>query len=103
MGKINFQIIYICSYYNCTSKYFVSFFLEYLKENNAVINNKYQEIAEWKERIKKYHKHNQEKCEEAKTVILNLRSENEDLRKQLQETKNQAFYSLVSVIIFGIK
>lgn len=67
---------------------------EYLKENNAVINNKYQEIAEWKEKIKKYHKHNQEKCEEAKNLILTLRSENEDLKKQLQETKNQAFQSL---------
>lgn len=67
---------------------------EYLKENNAVINNKYQEIADWKERIKKYHKHNQEKCEEAKNVILNLRSENENFKKQLQETKNQAFHSL---------
>lgn len=70
-------------------------FAEYLKENNGVINNKYQEIADWKERIKKYHKHNQEKCEEAKNVILNLRSENETFKKQLQETKNQAFHSLV--------
>ena len=41
--------------------YRCNLFSEYLKENNAVINNKYQEIAEWKERIKKYHKHNQEK------------------------------------------
>ena len=67
---------------------------DFLKENNSVINNKYQELAKWNERIKKYHKHNQEKCEEAKTVILNLRSENDDLKKQLQETKTQAFHTL---------
>jgi hypothetical protein len=39
-----------------------------------------------------------EKCEEAKTLILNLRSENDDLKKQLQETKTQAFHTLVSLI-----
>lgn len=77
--------------------YRCNLFSEYLKENNAVINNKYQEIAEWKERIKKYHKHNQEKCEEAKNLILSLRAESENLRKQLQETKNSAFHSLVSI------
>jgi ribulose 1,5-bisphosphate carboxylase large subunit-like protein len=71
---------------------------DFLKENNSVINNKYQELAKWNERIKKYHKHNQEKCEEAKTLILNLRSENDDLKKQLQETKTQAFHTLVSLI-----
>lgn len=71
---------------------------EYLKENNAVINNKYEEISEWKERIKKYHKHNQEKCEEAKNLILSLRAENDELKKQLQDTKNSAFHSLTERI-----
>lgn len=60
-------------------------FLEYLKENNAMMESQYQTMLTWKERIHQSNVFNQQKADDAKNLIQRIQATNADMEAQIKE------------------
>ncbi|XP_060079017.1 NF-kappa-B essential modulator-like [Ylistrum balloti] len=67
---------------------------DYMKENNEMMRQQYEALAEYKTRVQESNAQNKDKFEQTRNVILELKKENTKLRSSLQSQADEANLAL---------